>query len=317
MSTVITRADTRADGVGKVDAPSIILSFDVEEHCRIEAAAGLTVPPALQAEYGMRVESVTHWLLEVLAEHDIRATFFVLGTVARDRPGLIRVLHEAGHEIANHGWDHQRLQQLTPGSFRADVLRSKDALEQAAGVAVLGYRAPTFGIVRRTAWAIDVLAELGLAYDSSIYPVWHDRYGVAQAPRWPFRVRGRERTLLEIPPATLRCLGARLPVGGGGYFRLLPLFLLEAALRQTACDGRPPVAMLYFHPWEFDPDQPRLPLPLCRRFRTYVGIHRSRQRLRTLLARHRFARAIDVVEHLQRRGGELPCFDLNAGEGQR
>jgi polysaccharide deacetylase family protein (PEP-CTERM system associated) len=288
----------------------VVLSFDVEEHFRIEAAAGLTVAPALQADYAARVTTATDWILRQLDDHGVRATFFVLGTVARDQPALVRALHRAGHEVACHGWDHRRLHHLTPASFRDDVRRSKDALEQLTGVPVLGYRAPTFSVVRGTAWAVDVLAELGLAYDSSVYPVWHDRYGVPEAPRWPFRVRGREHTLLELPPATLRLCGGHLPVGGGGYFRLLPLCLMEWALAQTARAGRPPVAVLYFHPWEFDPDQPRLSLRGLRRFRTYVGLARSRPRLQTLLERHRFVRAADVARQLP--GGALPCFDLAA-----
>jgi polysaccharide deacetylase family protein (PEP-CTERM system associated) len=288
----------------------VVLSFDVEEHFRIEAAAGLTVSPALQADYTARVATATDWVVRQLEEHGVRATFFILGTVARDQPALVRALHRAGHEVASHGWDHRRLHHFTPAAFREDVRRSKDILEQLTGAPVLGYRAPTFSVVRQTAWAVEVLAELGLAYDSSIYPVWHDRYGVPEAPRWPFRVRGREHTLLELPPATLRVCGGHVPVGGGGYFRLLPPFLLGWALAQTARAGTPPVAVLYFHPWEFDPDQPRLPLQWLKGFRTYVGLTRSRPRLRTLLGRHRFVRAGDVARQLS--DATLPRFDLAA-----
>jgi polysaccharide deacetylase family protein (PEP-CTERM system associated) len=172
---------------------------------------------------------------------------------------------------------------------------------------VLGYRAPTFSVVRQTVWALEVLAELGLLYDSSIYPVVHDRYGVPGAPRWPFRVRDGAGALLELPPLTWRFLAANVPVGGGGYFRLLPLWLLEQALAQAARQGRPAVAMLYFHPWEFDPDQQRLPLKGLNRFRTYVGIGRSRARLRRLLGRHSFTRAVDVARQLG--AASLPVFD--------
>src|SRR5581483_7457642 len=140
------------------------------------------------------------------------------------------------------------------------------------GRPVLGYRAPTFSVVKQTAWAIDTLVECGFAYDSSIFPVWHDRYGVPGAPRAPFRARGLDHEILELPPATLRLLGMNLPVGGGGYFRLLPLFFLKWALRQVRRRCDPAVATLYFHPWEFDPGQPRLPLGRLSRFRTYVGL---------------------------------------------
>src|SRR5262249_39806788 len=155
---------------------------------------------------------------------------------------------------------------------REDVRRSKDALEQLTQQPVEGFRAPTFSIVRQTAWALDVLADLGMIYDSSIYPVVHDRYGVPGAPREPFLVELSGRTLLELPLATLRFMGMRIPVAGGGYFRLLPFALLKRALHQMARECSPPVAMLYFHPWEFDPLQARLPLSLLNRFRTYVGI---------------------------------------------
>jgi polysaccharide deacetylase family protein (PEP-CTERM system associated) len=295
------------------DAP-IILSFDVEEHHRIEAAAGLTCRPALRAEYGRRMESCTRWLLDELAGLGIRATFFVVGEVARGCPGLVRDIHAAGHEVAGHGWDHRRVHRLTPDEFREDVRRCKDAIEDLTGAAVDGYRAPTFSVMPETAWAIDVLAELGLRYDSSVYPVRHDRYGVPGAPRAPFRARGHERTLLEIPPATLRLCGVNVPVGGGGYFRLLPLWLMERAFAQVRRRCRPPVTMLYFHPWEFDADQPRLPLGRLSRFRTYVGTGRSRGRLRALLGRHRFCRAIDVAAAIEGRLTALPTFPLAPGD---
>jgi polysaccharide deacetylase family protein (PEP-CTERM system associated) len=202
---------------------------------------------------------------------------------------------------------------LTPEQFREDVRRSKDALEQVTGEPVLGYRAPTFSVVRQTAWALDVLAELGMAYDSSIYPVRHDRYGVPGAPRAPFLARGASRSILEIPPATLRVLGVNIPTGGGGYFRLLPLFLMERTIRQVGRKCQPAVAMLYFHPWEFDPDQERLPLGRLSRFRTYVGIRRTRGRLAALVARHRFVRAIDVAKQLDTQMNSLPAYDVADG----
>jgi polysaccharide deacetylase family protein (PEP-CTERM system associated) len=291
-------------------APQIILSFDVEEHYRIEAAAGLALDAMRQAEYDRRAETATRWLLDQLGALDIRATFFVVGQLARKRPALVRAICRAGHELASHGWDHQRVHRMAPAGFAADVRQSRDALEQVIGAPVVGYRAPTFSITRATAWALDVLAEQGFRYDSSVYPVQHDRYGVPRAPRWPFRARGPRHAILELPPLTLRCLGVNLPVGGGGYFRLLPLFPLERALRQAARDGQPPVAMLYFHPWEFDPNQPRLPLGRLGRWRTYAGIGRSRRRLQLLLARYRFARAIDVVDRLEQDGADLPAFAL-------
>jgi polysaccharide deacetylase family protein (PEP-CTERM system associated) len=290
----------------------VVLSFDVEEHDRIEAAAGLTVSDALKLHYRERVGLATGWLLDQLAQRHLKATFFVVGEIAQHSPSLIRAIHEAGHEVASHGWDHQRVHCFTPASFREDVRRSKDTLEQITGEAVRGYRAPTFSIVRQTAWAIEVLAELGLLYDSSIYPVRHDRYGWPEAPRLPFLARGPSHALLELPPLTLRWLGMNLPIGGGGYFRLLPLWLMRRALHQVPRGYGPAVAVLYFHPWEFDAEQARLPLGRLSRFRTYVGISRARGRLLALLAKQHYVRAIDVAKQLDRQRQSLATFDLTA-----
>jgi polysaccharide deacetylase family protein (PEP-CTERM system associated) len=298
-------------GPGAADGLQVVLSFDVEEHHRIEAAAGLSVGAALQEHYRARLDVATGWLLDRLAERHIQATFFIVGEIARHNAGLIRAIHRAGHEVASHGWDHRRVHLFNPTSFRQDVRQSMDALEQVTGAAVRGYRAPTFSIVRRTAWAVELLAELGLLYDSSIYPVRHDRYGWPEAPRQPFLARGRGHSLLELPPATLRWLGVNLPAGGGGYFRLLPLGVMRWALRQLR-RGRPAVAVLYFHPWEFDPEQARLPLRRLSRLRTYLGISRARGRLLALLPGRRYARAIDVAEQLNRERHTLATLDLPA-----
>jgi polysaccharide deacetylase family protein (PEP-CTERM system associated) len=285
-----TRQPWRADPAHACPEAQIILSFDVEEHFRIEAAAGLDIDSDLKAHYARRMEASTHWLLELLADKNIQATFFVVGQVAQHNPRLVRAIHAAGHEVASHSWEHQRIHHLTPKTFRDDVRHSKHALEQATGAAVTGFRAPTFSIVRRTGWAIDILAEEGMGYDSSIFPVWHDRYGIPRAPRGPFLARGLTHSLLEFPPATLRLLGANLPVGGGGYFRLLPLFVLNRALRQVR-NFEPAVATLYFHPWEFDPDQPRLPLKCLNGLRTYIGLGNARAKLEQLLTGYKFTTA--------------------------
>jgi polysaccharide deacetylase family protein (PEP-CTERM system associated) len=288
----------------------IILSFDVEPHDGIEAAAHLSIPTALQRYHRARVEVATQWLLDELGARGIHGTFFVVGEVARDTPALVRAIVRDGHELAIHSWDHRRLHQHSPATFRDDVCRTRDLLEQLAGTAVVGYRAPTFSIVRETAWALDVLAELNMVYDSSIYPVWHDRYGVPQAPRGPFRARGLCHSILEVPPATLRLMGVNFPLGGGGSFRLLPLWLMRRTLRQASRCCRPAVAMLYFHPWEFDPEQLRLPLGRLGRLRTYAGTGRSRARLAALLGDYRFSRAIDVARSLEAGCADLPSFSL-------
>lgn len=289
----------------------LILSFDVEEHYRIEAAAHLKCPPDTVRIYSDRMEHATRNLLDLLAEQSVPATFFIIGQIAVSHPKLVADVAAAGHEIGSHGWDHQRVHRFTPSTFRDDIRNSKDALEQASGTKVVGYRAPTFSVDRTTGWAIDVLAEEGMRYDSSVFPVLHDRYGVPDAPRTPFVAEGRSRSLLEVPPVTYRVLGRNLPAAGGGYFRLFPPAFIRAGIRQLAATT-PAVGMLYFHPWEFDPDQPRLPLGRLARWRTYVGVHRSSARLRELLDSYqgRFRRAIDIVEELEPMQDRLPRYRI-------
>ena len=283
------------------------LTFDIEPHDRIEAAADHTCPPAARADYARRMETCTRWLLEALDAVQAKATFFVVGQIAVTHPELVRDIAAAGHEVACHSWDHRRVHRFTPEAFRDDLRRAIHALEQAAGVPVVGFRAPTFSVTRETAWAIDVLAEEGVRYDSSVFPIRHDRYGVPDAPRFPYTVRGRERTLLEFPPATLGLGPVNLPAAGGGYFRLFPSAVMRGAVRQAE---RHPTGMpvLYFHPWEFDPGQPRLPLGRVARFRTYVGIPRARARLRRLLAEYGSRRLIDAVNEVEITS--LPTYTL-------
>lgn len=293
----------------------VILSFDVEEHDRIEAASGWTCPPERKTEYSERMERTTRRILDLLAEFSTPATFFVVGQIAKSHPKLVRDMVEAGHEVASHSWDHRRVHRFTPETFREDLLTSLDALTQASGQPVRGFRAPTFSIVPETGWAIDVLAEAGLLYDSSIFPVRHDRYGIPQAPRTPFLAQGASREILEIPPATWRVCGQNLPVAGGGYFRLFPPMLMRCGVAQL---GRttPGVSMLYFHPWEFDADQPRLPLGRFAAWRTYVGIGRTMARLRAILARYhgQFCRAVDLVQELDATRSTLPKFRISTDQ---
>lgn len=299
---------------GRVDQLRV-LSFDVEEHHRIEAAAGLALSRDRKFEYLERMEFSTRRLLDLLARAEVRATFFVVGEIARSSPNLVRDIHAAGHEVGSHGWKHTRVDRFTPATFRDDARASKDALEQVTGAPVRGFRAPTFSITRRTPWAIDILAECGFEYDSSIFPVHHDRYGVPNAPRGPFHVAGREHELLELPLLTYRLAGFNWPVAGGGYFRLFPLGLMRAGIRQAGREEGPSVAMLYFHPWEFDEDQPRLPLGRLARWRTYVGIGRTTARLQSLLGDGTFSRAIDAARALG--SVELPRFELDHEAGRK
>lgn len=289
----------------------VCFTFDIEQHDRIEAAVGLTCPEPMKAEYARRMEASTRWLLEVLAEFNAKATFFVVGDIGVTRAKLVRDMADAGHEVACHSWDHRRVHRFNPATFRHDIHQAKDALEQAAGRAVVGYRAPTFSIVRATAWAIDVLVEEGFRYDSSVFPVRHDRYGVPEAPRFPYLANGYQKSILELPPATLAIGSFNLPAAGGGYFRLFPPSVMRAAVRQTDRElaGIP---VLYFHPWEFDAKQAKLPLSRISRFRTYVGISRSRSRLRKLLACYSSQRMIDAVDALERKNLHLPNYQLTS-----
>ena len=288
----------------------IVLSFDVEEHDRIEAAVHLTVSPELKRTYADRMEAATRRLLEQLAAAgNVPATFYVVGQIAETHPQLVRDIAAAGHEVGSHSHTHLRIHRFTPDTFREDLKRSVDALEQVIGTKVVGFRAPTFSLTAPTAWAVDELLRIGLKYDSSIFPVRHDRYGVPTAPRGPFHLEGSAGRILELPMLTLRAIGQNLPVAGGGYFRLFPLGFMRAGLKQVA-DVPNAVGMLYFHPWEFDPGQPQLPLGRVSRFRTYVGINKSEKRLGQLLEgyRGRFRRAMDVADELAT--AELPSFKL-------
>lgn len=311
----MTKGDPSANAsVKEIFEPRYVLSFDVEEHDRIEAARGLVCPADLRAEYARRMEARTVEILQLLAETGQRATFFVVGEIGRTHPMLVRMIASAGHEVAAHGWHHERVDRMDAATFRDDVRRCRLTLEDAAGVEVIGYRAPCFSVSRQTPWVADILAECGYRYDASVYPVRHDRYGIAQAPRNPFWLVGKYHRILELPALTLRLLGRTWAVGGGGHFRLWPLIAVKAGLHQVTTLPVP-VGVLYFHPWEFDPEQPRLPLRGPNRWRTYVGIRRTTRRLQHLLQRYQFVRARDVAEQLLSAKTQLPRFILS-GAGQ-
>lgn len=269
------------------------LTFDVEEYFHAEAFARVLRPeewPTLES----RVTRSTERLLDILDRERVRATFFVLGWVAERHPGLVREIASLGHEIACHGYGHRMIQHLSRPDFERDVTRAKRALEDAVGRPVLGYRAPTFSIMRATLWSLDVLIEAGFRYDSSIFPVVHDRYGIPDAPRFPHRRKtpsGGEIT--EFPMSTMTVLGRRLPVAGGGYFRLFPYRVTRRAIARINEERQP--AMVYLHPWEFDPDQPRLPVGPLTRFRHLVNVGKTESRLRRLLGEVSFAPASEVL----------------------
>lgn len=258
------------------------MSVDVEDWFQVQALAGAVERGSWDSQ-PCRVERNTELILELFEEHGLRATFFTLGWVAKRCPALVRRIVAGGHELASHGSEHRRADEQSPFGFREDIRRAKCELEDAGGVAVKGYRAPTFSIGPRNLWAFKVLAEEGYAYSSSVYPVRHDLYGMPDAPRFAFFPPGGEG-LEEYPVTTLRVMGRNFPCGGGGFFRLLPYAVTRAAIqRVNTADRR--AAIFYFHPWEVDPGQPRLPgLPLKSRFRHYLNLDRTEQRLRRLVA---------------------------------
>ena len=231
------------------------MSVDVEDWFQVQAFAGL-IDPASWDTMPCRVEANMDRLLAAFDAAGIHATFFTLGWVADRYPQIVRAIVAAGHELASHGQQHQLVHTLTPAQFHADVTRAKDTLENIGGVAVVGYRAPTFSIGPRNPWAWDVLEQTGHCYSSSLYPVRHDLYGAPDAPRTPHHPRP-SGALLEIPMTTLPLAGRNLPISGGGYFRLVPYPLFRALLRRFHRQEHRP-AVFYFHPWEIDPGQPRL-----------------------------------------------------------
>jgi polysaccharide deacetylase family protein (PEP-CTERM system associated) len=260
------------------------LTVDVEDYFQVQALAG-AVPRAAWESLPRRVEANTDRLLEAFGRAGVRATFFTLGWIAERHPALVRRIVAAGHELASHGHGHERVDGMGQAEFHADISRARQVLEDAAGVAVTGYRAPTFSIGRRTPWAFETLERAGYRYSSSVYPVRHDLYGMPDAPRFPYRPG--PGGLLEIPMTTLRALGRNLPCAGGGWFRLLPYPAFRLGLR---CFHRAHAApcVFYTHPWEYDPGQPVVAgLGRLSRFRHYVNLSRSAGRLDRLL--HDFA----------------------------
>jgi len=273
-----------------------VFSVDVEEyyHAAIfrRGTRGLG-----HASLESRVARSVDRLLDLLSAHGARGTFFVLGDIARRHPAVVQRIAAAAHEVACHGDDHADVSALTPAAFRADIRRARARIEDAAGQRVVGYRAPNFSIgPSEQPWAYQVLVEEGFLYDSSSFPIHHDRYGQPDAPRFPHHAwtDGASR-LVEFPISTVRLMGVNLPIGGGGYFRLFPLSWIRHGLHHVNARERQPV-MFYLHPWELDPDQPRPPMPWSNRFRHYVGLKQLAAKLTGLLADFRFAPAREVLQ---------------------
>ena len=263
-----------------------VMTIDVEDYFQV-SAFDRVVPRSTWDGMESRVVANTERLLEIFAEHQVTATFFVLAWVAERQPALVRQIAARGHEIASHGYGHRLVYELSPEEFRQDVRRARQLLEDAAGVPVVGYRAPSYSITRRSLWALDVLIEEGHTFDSSIFPIHHDRYGIPGTPRHPYVLRRPAGSLVEVPPSTVRLGTVTLPVAGGGYFRLLPYGWTRWGIaRLNELEQRP--AVFFLHPWEIDAEQPRLAATGLSRFRHYRNLHETEPRLRRLLSDFRF-----------------------------
>jgi polysaccharide deacetylase family protein (PEP-CTERM system associated) len=273
-----------------VTAVPHLFSVDVEEHFQVSAFDDVLTREQWPSQ-PTRVESNTDRLLDLLARHGARGTFFTLGWVAERHPALVRRIADAGHELASHSYWHYRVFTQSQPAFREELRRSKGVLEGIAGVQVRGFRAPSFSILPGTEWAFDLLLEEGYSYDSSLFPIRRPGYGYPGAPTVPHGIPRPAGRLLEFPLATASIFGARLPAAGGGYLRQFPLGFIRRAFRQQADRGQP--GMFYIHPWEIDPGQPRLPVGWLTRVRHYRGLAATEGRLERLLAEFRFVSVRD------------------------
>ncbi len=270
-------------------------SVDVEEHFHAHVFEEL-VPAHAWDHQPSRVTAATEQLLELLARHNTRATFFVLGWVARKLPDLVRRIAAEGHEVGSHTWSHRKISRLTPAQFREELRSSKAILEDVSGTPVQGFRAPSFSIRPGMEWAFDLLLEQGFTYDSSLFPIRRPDYGYPGAPCQPHEITRGDTVLREFPMATTSFLGARIPAAGGAYLRHFPFWIIRRAFLESALHGIP--AMLYVHPWEVDLGQPRLAVSRLTQIRHYGGLERTLPRLERLLSQFRFG---SVAEWLRDR----------------
>lgn len=266
--------------------PLNAFTVDVEDYFQVSAFA-TQVPTSTWDDFQCRVEPNTERILRLLDRHQVRGTFFVLGWVAQRYPQLVRRIAAAGHTIGSHSYWHRLIYDLTPEEFATDLRQSLDAIEGVTGQKVRSFRAPSFSVVTRSLWALEILAAAGIELDSSIYPIHHDRYGIPGAQIPPYQVNTPSGNLWEFPPTVWQLPGYNLPVGGGGYLRIFPSQLTHFALGRIRRSGRP--FQIYIHPWEVDPDQPRMRVPLKTRFRHYTNLRKTEHRLEQLLSRFPFA----------------------------
>lgn len=262
------------------------LTIDVEDYYHVSAFEGV-VGPDNWGLYESRIERNTNDILDILDSYGVKATFFVLGWIGEKFPGLVKTIHDNGHEIGCHSYLHRLVYNLTPDEFKEDTKKAKDILEQVTGEAVLGYRAPSYSIVNSSLWALDILSELGFVYDSSIFPILHDRYGIPDAPRFKYKIAGNNIT--EYPISTSMFMGMKVPVSGGGYFRLFPYSFTKMLLNKINIRENQPF-VFYMHPWEIDPSQPRVKgISNISKFRHYNNIDKTASRFEKLLVDFKFA----------------------------
>lgn len=281
------------------------ISVDVEDYYQVEAFSNVIRRDEWDA-YPSRVASNNEKILRLFDDHGVKATFFVLGCVAEKDPSIVSEIHAQGHEVACHGFSHKMILKQSQSTFRQETMKAKNLLEDIIGEKVKGYRAATYSITKKNLWALEILMESGFEYDSSIFPIRHDRYGISDFKREPCLIRNVDQSIKEFPISTSRILGGNLPVAGGGYFRLYPYMLTRWGLSSVNADGLPFV--FYLHPWEVDPDQPKIKgLSAATRFRHYVNLDKTETKLKKLLDDFNLDR-IDKVLGLQK----LPVVELSS-----
>jgi len=268
-------------------------TVDVEDYFQVSAFEK-NIDRREWNQYPHHVVENTKKILELLASQDVRATFYILGWVANEYPAIVREIADAGHELASHSYWHRLVYELTPDQFREDLRDSKRAIEDASGVAVDAYRAPSFSITQKSIWALDVLAEEGFRCDSSIFPILHDRYGIPDAKTTIHEIKTKSGSLWEFPPSVRNFGKLQVPISGGGYFRLFPTIFTIDSFRRLNKGGQP--FMFYIHPWEVDPDQMRMPFAsLSTKFRHYVNLSKTHRKLERLLQAFSFGTLSDVL----------------------
>lgn len=284
---MLSKDKEKGTSCGAVLPPTHIISVDVEDYFMVEAFAGSVSRDSWESRPS-RVVMSTRRVLDLFDKYNVKGTFFFVGWVAKQFPELVREVHSRGHELACHSYWHRAVYSLTPGEFREDTQAAARAIEDAAGVKVYGYRAPSWSITTTCLWALEILSEEGFTYDSSIYPIHHDLYGVPGAKRFPYKLNCQNgNSLKEYPPATVRVLGQNVPAAGGGYLRIFPLTYTHWVFRKFEMQYHERV-IVYLHPWELDPEQPRIPARLKSRFRHYTNLGSMENRLESLLARYAF-----------------------------